>query len=159
MPRKKVTKRSYSLEDKQKAAIEYAVVGSYTQAAKVLGMPKETVIHWSKHWEGWDTLITQVHAEKAQQHRAKYSLIVDKAQNQILLKLPSATAAQASVIAGIATDKITLADRVDQVKVDNKSVTEAIKELASTFKQLSDTYKAKDTNVVATIKQPLTDDT
>ena len=160
MTRKKVVKRSYSLEEKQKAAIHYAVKGSYTQVARSMGIPKETVVWWGNNWEGWDTLVAQVHSVKKDKHRAMYARLVEKAQAKAIQLLPNIKSAKDAVlIACMATDKVYLADKVEQVQTDNKSIKDAIMDLASTFKELSDTYKAKDAHVVTTIKQPLTDDT
>lgn len=150
MARKKVTKRSYSLEEKQKAAIHYAVKGSYSQVARSMNIPKDTIIGWSKHWEGWDTLVTQVNTVKKDKHRAMYVRLIEKGQARALKLLPlTKSAKEAMLVACMAQDKVYLADKVEQVGTDNKSIKDAIMGLASTFKQLSDTYKAKDINVVS----------
>ena len=102
--------KTYTLEQKQEAATMYAVLGSVSKVARKLDYPVPTVQSWSTDWDGWVTTVTNVQEEKAAEHRAKYSAIVDEAQKQTLAKLPEATAAQANIIAATATDKIRLLD-------------------------------------------------
>jgi len=135
--RKKVTKRRYTREQKQQAAIEYAIRGSYTQVGLHLDIPKATVIGWSKTYEGWDEVITQVHAEKEQQHRANYSKIIDLAQQVTLDKLPEATAAQAHLVSCQATDKTRLIDNRPTSISSNAGSQDAIKGLIEQFKKVS----------------------
>ena len=135
--RKKVTKRRYTREQKQQAAIEYAIRGSYTQVGLHLDIPKATVIGWSKTYEGWDEVITQVHAEKEQQHRATYSAIVDAAQQVVIDKLPEATAAQANIIAATATDKTRLIDNRPTSISSSTGSQAAIQGLIEQFKKVS----------------------
>jgi hypothetical protein len=101
---------TYTREQKQEAAILYATVGSYAKVGRMLDIPKVTVHWWANNWDEWDALIEQVQTEKAKEHRAMYSRIVDEAQAHTLAKLPEATAAQANIIAATATDKIRLLD-------------------------------------------------
>ena len=148
MARKKVIKRSYSLEEKQKAAIHYAVKGSYAQVGRSMSIPTDTIISWSRYWDGWDTLVTDVKAVKKDKHRAMYSRIVEKAQAKALKLLPDVKSARDAVlIACMATDKVYLADKVERIVTDTKSIKEAILELAHTFKELSEQHTIK--NVVS----------
>ena len=98
----------YTIEQKNEAAILYAIEGSYKRVATKLGYPKDTVYSWSKNYEGWDALITQVQTEKAAEHVANYTKIVDKAQAITLEKLDDCTASQASLVACQAQDKALL---------------------------------------------------
>ena len=135
--RKKVTKRRYTREQKQQAAIEYAIRGSYTQVGLHLDIPKQTVIDWAHKWEGWDAIIMQVHSEKEQQHRANYSKIIDLAQQQVIAKMGDATAAQANLIACQDTDKIRLIDNRPTSISSSTGSQAAIQGLIEQFKKVS----------------------
>ena len=135
--RKKVTKRRYTREQKQQAAIEYAIRGSYTQVGLHLDIPIETIQGWSKHFDGWDAIITKVHHEKEAEHRANYSKIIDLAQQVTLDKLPEATAAQAHLVSCQATDKTRLIDNRPTSISSNAGSQDAIKGLIEQFKKVS----------------------
>ena len=100
----------YTTEQKQEAAILYAITGSFTKVAKKLDFPWQTIQSWSKDYDKWDVIISDVQQAKAKQHRARYSKIVDMAQKQTIKEIPNASAAQANLIACQGTDKIRLLD-------------------------------------------------
>ena len=133
---KRVARTEWTKEDRQQAAIEYEVLGSFTKTSKSLGIPKQTIHNWSKE-EWWVELTGQVRTEKTAQHRAQYSLIVDLAQDRIIEDLPNATAQQASVIGGIAFDKLRLIDNQPtsiSANQDNKALADVCKELSRTMR-------------------------
>ena len=70
----------YTNEQKDKAALLYAIEGSYKRVAKKLGYPMQTVYSWSKDYDNWDVLISRVQTEKAEEQIATYTKIVGKAQ-------------------------------------------------------------------------------
>lgn len=135
------------MDEKLSAVCTYLTSPSMVATAKSVGINRKTLVQW-KTTDWWDTEQTRLQHEKAEQHRHEYSKIVDKAQKQIFTKLPEATAAQAIVIAGIATDKIRLSDNMPTSISGDQGTSEAIKALADEFKALSDAYKAKDVKVI-----------
>ena len=79
----------------------------------------------------------EVRSVKADEHRAKYVQIIDKAQQQALAQLPKANAAQANLIACQATDKIRLHDGMPTEitgNMDNRELAEVCKELSRTMR-------------------------
>ena len=140
-------RKQYTLDEKMGAVRTYLTSPSMVATAKSTGINRKTLVQW-KTTDWWDTEVTRLQHEKAEQHRHEYSKIVDKAQKQIFTKLPEATAAQAIVIAGIATDKIRLSDNMPTAISSNQSSTEAIKALSQQFKDLSDSYKEKQANAI-----------
>jgi len=99
----------YTAEQKADVAIQYAISGNMKKVARQTGIPRTTIIHWQNQgW--WDELISEIRSAKADEHRAKYSELVDKAQEVALEKLPEASAQQAMIIAATGTDKIRLHD-------------------------------------------------
>ncbi len=129
--RKQVT--VWTREQKQQAAIEYEVTGSFTKTSKALSIPKQTIHNWSKE-EWWVELTSQVRTEKTKQHRAKYSHILDLAQDRMVEDLPNATAQQASVIGGIAFDKLRL---IDNLATSISGKAESMSSLAQEFRKIS----------------------
>ena len=106
-----IAKTSWSRADQQQAAIQYAINGSLVKTSESTTIPETTLSGWSKD-EWWVELIADIRAEKATEHRAQYSQLVDEAQAQARKALPDATALQAMTIAGIATDKLYRADNL-----------------------------------------------
>ena len=105
------TGSKYSHEQRMGIVILYAISGNMKKVARQSGVPRTTIISWQKQ-DWWQDAVTRIQSEKADEHRAKYSELVDKAQEQALKKMPEATAQQAMVIAGIATDKLYRADNL-----------------------------------------------
>ncbi len=129
------TGSKYSDQDRTGAVIQYAVLGSLAKVERATGISDSTLSLWMK--SDWAIeLIGEVRSEKADEHRAQYSQIVDKAQQVTLAKLDDATAAQANLIACQATDKVRLADNMPtsiRADVSNNSI-------LSFLEQLSDQY-------------------
>ena len=124
----------YSDQQRMEVAILYAISGNAKKVAKDTGIPRTTIVGW-KGQEWWQEAVTAVRSEKADEHRAKYSELVDKAQQVALEKLPEASAAQANLIACQATDKIRLHDGMP-TEITSKSGD--MKDLANEFAKLSD---------------------
>ncbi len=131
----------YSDDQRMEVAILYAISGNMKKVAKDTGIPRTTIIGWKKA-DWWDDAVIAVRSEKADEHRAKYSELVDKAQRVALEKLPEASAAQASIIAATATDKLRLHDGMP-TEITGKSGD--MKSLANEFAKLSDEM-ARDRN-------------
>ena len=126
---------SWTQEQKNQACIQYAIEGNLSKIERDQGIPHNTVSDWRKQ-EWWVELNDKIRHEKAQEHRAKYVQIVDKAQEQVLLKIGDASAAQANLIACQATDKIRLHDGMPTSisSQDNKELCEVWKELSRTMR-------------------------
>ena len=101
----------YSDQQRMEVAVLYAISGNATKVAKDTGIPRTTIVGWKKT-DWWDDAVTRVRSERADEHRAKYSELVDKAQQVALEKLPEASARDAMIIAATGTDKIRLADNM-----------------------------------------------
>ena len=127
----------YSDKIREQAAIEYALCGNISKVAKDLNIVRKTVQSW-KGQEWWDTLVTKVQQEKAEQHRAKYAQIVELAQDHVIATLPSATAAQANIIAATATDKVRLLDNMPTSISGKASSTD---DLAAQFRALAASHQ------------------
>jgi len=91
-------------EDKNQAAIQYAIHGVMSKVSKDTSIPRTTLISWSDQ-DWWVDIIDTVRHEKQQEHIATYSRIVDAAQAVVLEKIEDASASQASLIACQAQDK------------------------------------------------------
>jgi len=136
----------YSNEDRIEAAIQYAVTGSLTKTSKVTGMAKGT-LHGMMQQDWWDEVVAEVRTEKAAEHRARYSKLVDKAQSRALKKIGKACARDAVWIAGVCTDKLRLHDNLP-TSITAKS--EDYQSLAKQFKELSEQWEEKQVGVVST---------
>jgi len=136
----------YTDEQRTEAAIQYAVSENMKSVAKTIGIPRTTLVGWKKA-EWWDTAVTSVRNEKADEHRARYSELVDAAQQVALEKLPEASARDALIIAATSTDKIRLHDNLPTAITGDSTTVEA---LANEFRELSRQYREKQIRVVAT---------
>ncbi len=99
------TGSKYTDDQRLAAATQYAIQGSLLKIEQSLGIPDSTVGEWKKQ-EWWVELVGTLRHEKAEEHRAKYVAIIDKAQDRVLEAIPNATAQQAMIIAGVGTDKV-----------------------------------------------------
>lgn len=135
---KHVARTEWTKADKQEAAIHYAVYGSLAKIERELGIPKPTSCLWKNKGDAvWVETVAQVQTEKSEEHRAVYVQLVDQAQEQVRIKLPEATAAQAMVIAGIATDKVRVHDGMPTSisgSQDNRALADVCKELSRTMR-------------------------
>ena len=139
------TGSKYSDEQRMEVAILYAISGNAKKVATQSGIPRTTIVGWKKQ-DWWHDTVTRIRSEKADEHRAKYSELVDKAQQVALEKLPEATALQAMTISGIGTDKIRLADNLPTTITDRSP---DLKALAEEFRQLSRQWNEKNAKVIA----------
>jgi len=137
----------YSDQQRMEVAILYAISGNMKKVAKDTGIPRTTIVGW-KQSDWWQSAVAKVRDEKADEHRALYSELVDKAQRVALKKLPDATAQQAMTIAAIGTDKLRLHDGMP-TEISDKSTN--MKALANEFAKLSDEMsRARNRRVVKT---------
>jgi len=126
----------YTAEQKANVAIQYSIHGNMKKAARQSGVPRTTIIHWQKQsW--WNELISEIRSAKADEHRAKYSELVDKAQEVALEKLPEASAQQAMIIAATGTDKIRLHDGMPTAITGKVG---SIDDLAKAFNKLANQH-------------------
>jgi len=136
----------YSDQQRMQVVVLYAISGNAKKVAKATGIPRTTIVGW-KGQDWWQDAVTSVRSEKADEHRAKYSELVDKAQQVALEKLPEASARDAMIIAATGTDKIRLADNMPTAIIGKSDDMEA---LAKQFDQLAQSFKEKQVNVVKT---------
>ena len=134
----------YSDKIREQAAVEYALNGNVSKTSRDMNINRDTLQGWTKH-EWWIALVDKVKQEKAEQHRAQYAAIVEKAQAVVLDKLPESTAAQANIIAATATDKVRL---LDNMPTSITSKTETMTDLAKQFQALARDIKAKTVQVI-----------
>ena len=140
------TGSKYTDEDRQQAAVQYAVTGSLTKTEQATGIPDSTIGEWTKT-EWWDDILGKVRAEKGDEHRAQYSAIVDQAQAKALELIPDMKDAKAAVLmACMSTDKIRLADNMP-TSISGKS--DGMEQLAATFRKLSAQHKQRMDSVVS----------
>ncbi len=139
------TGSKYSNQQRMEVAILYAISGNAKKVAKDTWIPRTTIVGWKKQ-DWWQDAVASVRSEKADEHRAKYSELVDKAQQVALDKLPEASAAQANLIACQATDKIRLHDGMP-TEITGKA--ESMNSLAAEFRKLSQQWEEKQARVVA----------
>ena len=136
---KQVSKGSkYSDEERTEAAIQYELKGTFRRTFKATGIPVSTLQNWSQT-EWWVDVQAIVRTENTQRMRSRYSKIVDKAQTQILKELPNATAQQASIVAGVAFDKMRLIDNkpTSITAQDNRALADVCIELSRTMRDHS----------------------
>ncbi len=134
MPNVKGSK--YTDNQRESAAIQYAVSGNMKAVSKAVGIPRSTLIGW-RDTDWWTEIISAVINEKREQHIAQYTRIVDKAQSVTLAKLDGSSASQASLIACQATDKAQLLAGLPtsiSSNHDNRAMLEACKELSRTMR-------------------------
>ena len=136
----------YSDQQRMEVVVLYAISGNAKKVAKATGIPRTTIVGWKKA-DWWHDAVAKVRSEKADEHRAKYSELVDKAQRVALEKLPDATAQQAMTIAAIGTDKIRLHDGMP-TEISGQS--RDMKALVNKFNDLADKWDEKQVNVVKT---------
>ncbi len=140
-----MTGSKYTDQQRMEVVVLYAISGNAKKVAKATGIPRTTIVGWKKA-EWWQDAVTSVRSEKADEHRAKYSELVDKAQQVALEKLPEASAAQANLIACQATDKIRLHDGMP---TEITGQAESMNSLAAEFRALSAKWEEKQARVVA----------
>ena len=139
------TGSKYSDDQRTEAATQYEVTGSFKKTSKITGIPKSTLQDWART-EWFKELTVMVRSEKNSRHRARFSKIVDMAQAQTIKELPNATAQQASIISGVAFDKIRLIDN-QPTSIRGDSAT--VQALVAEFDKLSQDHKNIRDSVVA----------
>ena len=122
---------------REQVAITYALNGNVSKTARDMNVNRLTVQKW-KGQDWFVDLVDKVHQEKAEEHRATYARIVEEAQKVVLDKLPSATSAQANIIAATATDKVRLLDNMP-TSISGKAV--GISDLSDQFRKLAATHQ------------------
>ncbi len=129
----------YSDQIREQAAVHYAINGNISKVARDMNINRLTVQEW-KDQEWWAAIIDTIHHEKADEHIANYTKIVDKAQRITLEKLDDCTAAQASLVSCQAQDKgLLLAGK--PTSISGKS--ETMESLAGEFIALAKAIKGK----------------
>ncbi len=139
---------SWTREQKQQAAIQYAIQGSLAKIERDQGIPDSTVSTWKKE-DWWDDTVGRVRSEKLQEHVAKYNQMVDMAQDKALELIPSKTSAkEATLVACMSNDKSLLLQG-KPTSISGKA--ESMSSLAQEFRKLSQQWEEKQVNVIKTI--------
>lgn len=139
----------YTDEQRIGAAVIYAAKGTYSAVIREMNIPKSTLSNWSKA-DWWDDVLVEVRTEKRDKHRAMYSKIVDKAQQQTLKTLSKANAAQAHLIACQATDKVRLHDGMPTSIAKTSPGLDA---MVKKFEAIADSYNERQARVVSVQKK------
>ena len=137
----------YTDEQRNEAAIQYAVHGSLTKIEQLTGIPDSTVGTW-KDKEWFIEIVGRVRDEKRTEHIATYTQIVDAAQNKALELIPTMTDAKsAMLVACMGSDKSELlSGRPTSINAS----TAGMADLADKFRQLSRDHAAIQDSVVST---------
>jgi len=134
----------YTEDVRHEAAIQYAITGSFHKIGEKLGIPDSTVRTWrGKEW--FDDIVAMVREEKSQEHRARYSQLVDLAQAKAIDSIDKASPKDAMLIACMGTDKIRLADNLP-TSISGKA--ESMTALAKQFQALSEQWAEKQARVI-----------
>ena len=142
---------SWTREQKQQAAIQYAIEGNLSKIERDQGIPNQTLSDWKNNDPMWVETIGAIRDEKAEQHRAKYVQIVGLAQDQVIAKIGDASAAQANLIACQATDKVRLHDGL-ATSITSKA--ESKEDLLKKFAKIAQEYNRD----VVSVQQPTNKD-
>ena len=140
------TGSKYSDQERMSAATQYAITGLLTKTSKSTGIPETTLSSWTKS-DWWVEAIAKVRSEKTEEHRARYSEILSLSQDRMVEDMPNATAQQASIIGGVAFDKLRLIDN-QPTSISGKA--ESMSTLANEFRALSAKWEEKQSRVVST---------
>jgi hypothetical protein len=147
------TGSKYTDDQRLNAATEYAIKGSFVKVSESTGIPDSTLRGW-RDSEWWDETVAMVRDQKHSEIRARYVEIIQAAQDQTIKELPNATAQQAATVAGIAFDKVRIADNLP-IKLTGDVSVEA---LAQQFQDMYDKRMAeRDYRVVSEQKGPIDD--
>ena len=136
----------YTDEQRKLAAVMYAQKGTISRVAQELEIPERTIHDWVKT-EWFETIVTEVRTQNKDQHIAMYQQIMEKAEAQVLAKLPDSSARDAMIIAATAQDKARILMALPNAySADSGSVSA----LARQFAELSQQWEEKQSRVVAT---------
>jgi hypothetical protein len=125
--------KKYSAETIKQTAAAYSTHGSITKAARDKGIPRKTVTKWrDERRPEWLDGTIQFRREKNDELDALYTEVMHLAVRQSIEKLPSASAQQAAVIAGIFHDKRSLL-RHEPKPTDKSGDEKTLVELAKSF--------------------------
>ena len=146
----------WTREQKQQAAIQYAIQGSLKKIEDgPLSIPSPTVCGWKKE-DWWVELVEELRTEKLQEHVAKYNQMVDLAQDKALELIPDMKSAkEATLVACMSNDKSLLLQG-KPTSISGKA--ESMGALAAEFKALSAKWDEKQVNVVSTQHKDKTND-
>ena len=139
---------SWTQEQKNQAAIQYAIEGSLQKIEHgPLHIPHQTVSTW-KGQEWWVETVSRIRHEKLQEHVAKYNQMVDLAQDKALELIPNMKSAkEATLVACMSNDKSLLLQG-KPTSISGKA--ESMSGLAQEFKKLSAKWDEKQVKVVST---------
>lgn len=135
----------YTDEERRAVVGHYFVTGSETKTSELTNVPRPTINGW-RNTDWWHQMYNEVRRQKTEEHRAKFTELVDQAIDRSVEALPTATAAQAATIAGIAFDKTRL---IDNMPTKISSNTGSMEALAKRFEEISRQQRAITESVVS----------
>ena len=139
---------SWTREQKEQAAIQYAIEGNLSKLSRDQSIPKSTLFTWKQDSE-WVELIEQIRTEKAEEHIAKYNKIVDMTQDKTIELIPNITSARESALIACMTQDKSLLLQGRPTSIQGQS--SDMKSLANEFRKLSQQWDEKQVNVIKTI--------
>ena len=134
----------YTDDDRMKAVVTYAVMGSGAAVSRETGIPERTILDWRKS-DWFNTALAEVRAEKQDEYIAQYDKLITEGTRIALDKLPDASARDAMIIAATANDKLRLAlNQPTSISASSKG----IDDLKRQFEELSANHKRIEGTIV-----------
>ena len=159
---KQVKARSYTDDQKIKAAVSYAHKGSFSEVARDTGIPRTTLIGWSKHGL-WDDAVVKARQQITDKILAQNLAIATKANEVVLDRLENGDSVvtkdgvisvpmkgrDAAVVGGIMQDKAAR-DLGLPTQIHAQAADAQIQAFIKEFKEISESYREKQVKVVST---------
>ncbi len=76
-------KRSYTREDRQRAAATYAVTGSVVKTAEIVGIPHRTLSDWKADSPEWEATVSRIRREKDAELDAHFTEIIARCSEEV----------------------------------------------------------------------------
>lgn len=137
----------YDDQTRHMAAIHYASLGVFSRVSEQTNIPDSTLRHWSKQ-DWWVEAVTELREENKEKRIAQYDEIMDAAKEQVMDRLPDASARDAMIIMATAQDKGRI---LQSLPNSYQGKGDSLEGLASQFRAFADSFKEKQVNVVATV--------
>ena len=148
--------RQYTDKDRIEAAVLWAYHGSFSRVSREMGIPRTTLIGWSKH-ELWDEAVVRARQEINDKILAQNmeiaikagesvldslkngdeKLIWDKEKGEHVIKRVKPSGKDAAVISGISQDKARVQLNLPTSITDHRNSKQQIDDLADYFRKLS----------------------
>lgn len=152
----------YSDEDRRRAAIEYALLGSVKKVSQTTGIPVGTLHSW-RHTDWWHTVLAEVQTEKEALILAKNTEIIESSLSELhdritkgdyvfnkageMVRRPM-SGKDLAIVGGVSFDKRRLSLNLPTSINASGGTTDAIKKLAAEFQALSTRFHEKRANAI-----------